>query len=417
MKSLRNNQRRESEARRGSTLVIALLGAIVLAGLAFGLVANGLGTERVREEHKSGLRAFYAAEAGLSDAWVQMSSGLIDPDDDLPATIGTAEDPMTLGPMSYWVEIEQVGQRSYALRSTGTNDGYQERLELMLSSQPTGFFRYACFGSEGVVLESNALIDSFDSTLGTYESQLDKESGFARENGDVGSNEDILLRSNTEVHGDCNPGPEGVVDDSAPGTYISGSTEPAKELFVLPPIEVPAIASSGSRTSNANLVLGPGEVHLTSLTMMGGTTLRIMGPATVVLDDLVLKSGASIVFDSAGGEIDLYGTGDFVLESNTNMTTLSDSAVDVTILLSGSNMGGKRDRLELSSNADFIGAIYAPDFTYKLRSNFDVYGSIICRQLTLSSNGEIHFDEALLYDDDGDEVNYDVVMWRELPRE
>ena len=70
--------------------------------------------------------------------------------------------------------------------------------------------------------------------------------------------------------------------------------------------------------------------------------------------------------------------------------------------------------VQLSSNADFVGAIYAPKITYSLGSNFDVYGSIICGRLTLASNGEIHFDEALLYDGEG-EPEYDVRLWHELP--
>jgi hypothetical protein len=150
--------------------------------------------------------------------------------------------------------------------------------------------------------------------------------------------------------------------------------------------------------------------------MMGGTTLTIRGPATVVLDSFRMRSGATIVLDASAGEIDLYGTGDFVLESNTEMRTLSDSAVDVTIFLSGNNMDrGFNNRVQLSSNADFIGAIYAPRVYYSLGSNFNVYGSIMCGRLDLSSNGEIHFDEALLYDGDGD-PEYFVALWHPLPR-
>jgi hypothetical protein len=238
---------------------------------------------------------------------------------------------------------------------------------------------------------------------------------FANENGNVGSNHDITLRSNTVVHGDCKPGPLGVLDDSAPRTYVSGSTEPAKEEFPMPPIEVPVISSSGSMVRSTDLVLGPGEVHLGSLLMQGGTTLTLRGPAKIVLDDYLIRSGASMIFDASQGEIELYGTGNFVLESNTVMRTLSDSALDVTIFLSGDNMTpGRRDRVQLSSNADFVGAIYAPKIAYSLGSNFDVYGSIICGRLSLASNGEIHFDEALLYDGDG-EPEYDVRLWHELP--
>ena len=170
--------------------------------------------------------------------------------------------------------------------------------------------------------------------------------------------------------------------------------------------------------SGGDLVLGPGEIHYDALLMQGGTTLTILGPATVVFDRFGMLSGAELIFDAQSGPIELHGTSDFVLESNTDMVTLSDSAVDVTIFLSGSNMtAGRRDRVQLSSNADFIGAIYAPNIFYRLESNFDVYGSIICGALDLYSNGEIHFDEALLYGGDGDSTDYLPTLWRVLPHQ
>lgn len=404
-----------ARARRGVALVMAVVIVAVLAGMTWALLAMNLGTEQLRVHDKSQQRAFYAAESGLSEAYARMNTGLIDPITDLPMNLGSSEAPLALGPSSYWVEIEALGPRSVSVRSTGVHDRTRQRLELVLARAPTGFFQFACFGAKGVLLESNAFIDSYDSELGSYASQIPAGQEFALENGNVGSNGDILLRSNTQVHGDCRPGPDGVLDDSAPRTYVSGSTEPAEELVAMPPIEVPSIPSSGSMVRSTDLVLGPGEVHLDSLLMQGGTQLTLVGPATIVLDEYQMRSGARMVFDATHGEIVLHGTGDFVLESNTDMRTLSDSALDVTILLSGDNMSpGRRDRIDLSSNADFVGAIYAPDISYRLGSNFDVYGSIICGELQLSSNGEIHFDEALLYDDDGDEIEYDVKLWREL---
>ena len=414
MKRSRVLQQRTHGSRRGIALVFALAAAAILGGLVWALLAMNLSTQRVRTQDESYQRSFYAAEAGLSDAYVRVTSGLVDPRT-LPTTIGSADDPMRLGPMSYWVDIESAGSRTVAMRSTGFKDGAQERLEMVLGQRPNGFFQFACFGAEGVLLDSNAFIDSYDSSLGSYDSQVQGGNDFANENGNVGSNRDIRLRSNTEIHGDCRPGPLGVLDDSAPRTYISGSTENADEEFPMPPIVVPTIPSSGSMVRNTNLVLGPGEVHLDSLRMQGGTTLTLKGPAKIVLDDYLMRSGAKMVFDASQGQIELHGTGNFVLESNTVMRTLSDSAVDVTIFLSGDNMTpGHRDRIQLSSNADFVGAIYAPKITYALGSNFDVYGSIICGRLTLASNGEIHFDEALLYDGEG-EPEYDVRLWHELP--
>ena len=51
-----------------------------------------------------------------------------------------------------------------------------------------GFFQWGAFGAEGIVLDSNARVDSYDSTLGTYDSQAvngshSSQSGQARYSG------------------------------------------------------------------------------------------------------------------------------------------------------------------------------------------------------------------------------------------
>lgn len=402
--------------RRGSAIVFAIIIAITIAVLAMALLATNLSTEKARVAGKDSQRAFYAAEAGLSDAYVRISNETIDFTGAPPYFVGTPANPISLAETTYFVEIEPVGDYGYILSSTGIDNNYVAKLELRILQPPSGFFQYAAFGAEGVNLKSNSFIDSYNSSNGSYASQIQAGNDFALENGQVGSNKDIIMGSNSVIHGDATPGPVGFLDDTAPGAVVTGSVAQAEEEFPFPPIEVPMIPSTGTLSGTTDVTLGPGDVHLDSLLLSGGATLTIIGPATVIIDEYQMKSGSEMVFDAANGEIDLYGTGNFVLESNTTMTTFTESAVDVTIFLSGDNMSpGAGDKVQLSSNADFNGAIYAPNIEYSLGSNFNVFGSIICGLLDLSSNGAIHFDEALLYADDGEVTNYDVALWRKLP--
>jgi hypothetical protein len=405
--------------RRGSAMVFALIVAMSMAALCVVLLTMSLGTERKREQADYAQRSLYVAEAGLSDAYVQLAEALADPSKPVPTQIpppGAYSTEVALGSSSYQVQITAAGPRDYSLVSTGADGSNRMRLELIAAPKATGFFQFAAFGAEGVVLDSNAFIDSYDSALGTYASQIKGGNTWARENGDVGSNADILLKANTEVHGDAQPGPGHIVDDSAPNTYVSGSMSPLEEELVLPPIVVPAIPSSGSVVASSDLVLGPGDVHYDSIRMMGGTTLTIVGPARIVSDDFEMKSNSRLVFDAAGGEIELYSTRDFLLESNSDVETLSHSALDVTIFLDGNNMTkAPPDQLELSSNSEFVGAIYAPNSKFTLGSNFSVFGSLMCGQLDLSSFGTIHFDEALLYDGYGATGELESKLWRRLP--
>jgi len=407
---------RSGKSRRGAALLYATLISVAIAGMCLALLMTNLGTEKARVQSQNEQRAFYAAEAGLSDVYMQLTEGVVECPEAGPLGFGTAEVPLALGSASYFVEVNALDSHSYSLTSTGLDGLSRERLELVLAEAPSGFFQYAAFGADGVVLDSNAFVDSYDSALGSYDSQVQGGNEFAKENGHVGSNKDILLKANTEIHGDAHPGPGHVVNDSAPGTYVSGSMEPADEELPFPPIEVPSLPSLGTYTASSNLTVGPGKVHYSSLTMKGGTKFKIVGPATVVLDKFTLKANSTLQFDTTNGPVEVYGTGDFVLASNSTVLTPTSSAVDVTLLLSGDNMKKTAPAtVQLSSNAQFVGAIYAPKVKFTLGSNFDIYGSIMCGFLDLSSNGEIHFDEALLYDGWGSTDEFEAQLWHKLP--
>ena len=403
--------------RQGSALLATLVLAVTAAGLCAALLTVNLTTGKARVRTEVSERSFYAAEGGLSDAYMQLTTGLIDPQAGAPVQIGQPGAEIPFGPSAYWVDVSETGPRTHSLVSTGSDGADEARLELVVSTKATGFFQFAAFGAEGVVLDSNSFIDSYDSAYGSYASQVQGGNEYAKENGDIGSNADILLKSNTEIHGDAQPGPGHIVDDSAPNIYVSGSMDPLEEPFLLPPIETPSITSSGALVGNGAVVLGPGDVHYSSIVMMGGSSLKIVGPARLVVDDFLLKSNTQLHFDATAGEIELYAPHDFELMSNSTVTTTSNSALDVTLFLDGNNLNpGPQDKLQLGANADFIGAIYAPNAKFSLASNFNVFGSIMCGQLDLSSFGEIHFDEALLYDGYGASGELEPLLWRVLPR-
>jgi len=404
-------------SRRGAALLIALVLALAMAGLCTALLAVNISTKKSRVQDQGGQRAFYAAEAGLSDGFMQLTEGLVKPDLGETVWIGTPEEPVAMGNSSYWVEIQPQGSRGYLVSSTGTDDADESRLGLLLGKKADGFFQWAAFGADGVVLDQNAFIDSYDSAEGTWESQVTGGHDYAKENGHVGSNGDIVVKSNTEIHGDARPGPGHIVNDSAPGTLITGSKEPLEEPFLLPEITVPVAPSKGSLVGSSSLTLGPGLIRYDSILMQGGATLTIKGPAQIVTGNLTMKSNTNLNFDTAEGKIELYSSKNFILESNSTVTTSSVSAVDVTLLLGGNNITKKpADSLQLGANADFVGAIYAPHAKFKLASNFNVYGSVMCQQLDLSSHGQIHFDEALLYDGWGASDELDTKLWQRLPR-
>jgi putative adhesin len=230
----------------------------------------------------------------------------------------------------------------------------------------------------------------------------------------VGSNQDIELSSNVGVFGDATPGPSGVVIDSAPAADVYGATSPADEPVVLDPVVVPSIPLSGGPLTVAGAkTVGPGPVHYKAVTVKAGGTLKIKGPATVVIDDLAVLSNANVIIDSASGPVEIYGTGDFELRSNSTITTLGQHAKDLSVFLTGDTDAFPAPIITLNSNSDFIGTIYAPEADLKLDSNFELFGAVVAESVTLASNSALHFDEDLLYED-GVEPQYEQLSWRVL---
>jgi hypothetical protein len=416
MERQRTKQGERGERRRGAALLYVVILAVVLAGMSLALLGMNLSTTKARVETANTQRSFYAAEAGISDAFYRVNAGRIPLPDVAPTYLGSGTSPLTLGTSSYWAVLTKLNSRSYSIDATGIDGRDQDRLELVMAEIPDGFFQYAAFGANGVLLESNAFVDSYDSSLGSYQSQVQGGNAFALEHGNVGSNSDIVMRSNTQIYGDAIPGPGHVVNDSAPGAFISGSTDPAKAPIPFPPIAVPTITSSGTLVGNSTVTLGPGNVHYDSVHMMGGSTLRVVGPANFVVDDLLMRSNTNLVFDSTAGPIQVYGTHNFVIDSNVTIQNVTASAVGVTLLLSGDNMSPRsHDQISIATNADFIGAIYAPNESFRIASNFNIYGSIMCGYLDLASYGKIHYDQALQYGY-GASHQYAPAMWHRLPR-
>jgi hypothetical protein len=406
--------------RRGSALLYAMILMVGLAGMCAALLAVTLRTGGAREDSRTSQRALYAAEAGLSDLFVQLTDGKLAVPAGQVLEFGSADAPIPLGPSAYYATVAALDPRTFAVDSTGVDGLESQRLQLVLGKEATGFFQFAAFGSKGVVLDSNSFVDSYDSAYGTYASQVKGGNDFAKENGDIGSNADIDMKSNTVVHGDVTPGVTGQVNFLGPNIEISGSTEPLEQPFPMPPIEWPAASSTASLVGTTDITLGPGVVAYKDVLMKGGSKLTLKGPVTFVVEDFQMLSNSALVFDPSGGQIELYAKHDFVLESNADVKSLSDSALDVTLFLGGDNMGTKKspgpDKVELGANAHFVGAIYAPNAQFKLASNFDIFGSIICGFLDLSSFGTIHFDEALLYDGHGSSGELETKLWRRLPK-
>jgi len=397
------------ESRRGSAIVTVMVVLAVLMVLlaAFVRLVGSAHAEQIQRSDDA--QALYVAEAGLADAYLALEEGRLPPQ-------SSPELPLEFGNASYWIETEPLGQRVYALRATAVERSSRERIELVVREIPDGFFRYAVFGDEGVTFDTSSFVDSYDSALGSYDDQYISNLKHAGEAGNVGSNADISLRTNTQIWGNANPGPEGELNLLGPNTFVSGLTDPALELVDLPPVDVPSIPSSGrAEVKRTTLYLGPGDVHYDSLQVISGGVVEIRGPARLVVDDLRLASNTRLEMITLGGPVEIYGTGNFQLESNSELVTNTIRPHDAAIYLSSNNVDGTpRANVEFNSNSQYTGLIYAPRAAIAIQTMFEIYGSVMARRVALGSNSAIHYDTSLLFDDENGPPVFEQVSWRPI---
>jgi hypothetical protein len=64
-----------------------------------------------------------------------------------------------------------------------------------------------------------------------------------------------------------------------------------------------------------------------------------------------------------------------------------------------------------NSNAKMYGTIFAPNAKVSIDSNFELFGAVIAREVSLSSNSMIHYDEQLL-NAGGQPTAYSSLCWR-----
>lgn len=401
-----------SGGRTGSALVTAIVVTMVLGTMA--VVFMTISARHQQEGDAAGgeLNAFYAADAGLSAALVELKNGG-------DGTLGSDQAPVSFGGLDYWVAASAVDASVTSLVATGSDGNHQSRIEMLVKDNSTEITDFGIFGKKLVALKSNGKVDSYDSSKGTYASEV--SGAYAHANGNVGSNDNITVASNTKVYGYAQYGPDKSDSISvAANVTISDGYGAAKTQVTLPPISVPAgYPSKGALnvTNKAPATIGPGNFQYTTISTNSNSTLTVKGPCNLVITSAAtISSNSTWKLDDSGGPIAIYALKDFELKSNSTVTPTSNDPTKLTLYLSGvhANAGSSSPKIDFSSNSQFFGTIYAPDLAVTINSNFELYGSVKATWLTLSSNSKIHFDEKLAAGALDPGKGYTVVAWRPL---
>ena len=399
-----------TSTRRGASLLTALALTVVVAGLSLALLAVAQRHAKEGVFTDSRTSGFFVAEAGIQESLALLAAGE-------SGAVGTALAPRAFAGGTYWVDATPLGADLTSIVATANVGDAQFVHGAVARTFEAPFFIHAAFGEESLELGSGAMVDSWSSDDGSYVSQATNTMApftYAGTGGHVASNGQIDLASNTAVYGDASAGPHQPTSMGS-GAHVAGSNLPLPREIDMPAIDVPVIASSGTLSLGVgnSVVVPPGDHAYDAIDVGGNSVLMIQGPATLVVEDFEVKSNAVFIIDATNGPVEIFGTGDFILNSNSVVQVLSDHAADVSVQLTGSDDPGDPNHatIALDANSDFTGTIYAPNSALKLSSNMTIFGAIKAKAVALASNSNLHFDTALLDAGGGGTLDAEIVYW------
>lgn len=360
----------------GSALVAALFIVMVLLGMSSALLSTSFFRQSAARAATARERAYENALTGLAVALFEIRQDLDTGGDGVGAASGS------LAGGAYRITISPVfaGPGEYTLTASGSCGGVSQAMEVVVA--PESAVGFGLFGRDGISMSGSFSVDSYDSTLGSYASQVGVD--HAGDEGHIASNGNIVAGGGI-IHGNATPGPGFTV--SSPGN-VTGATAPAAEPVTMPPyVYSPPIASMGIWSGTGTI--STGTYRYTTLTLSGGSILTISGDVTLYVDDKFTASGSSIIDVLPGGSLTIHhGANDFTV-SGGGIVNRDQDPSKMTLY------SASLKKFTLSGGSDFHGLVYAPETQFVASGGSDLYGVIVARTATLSAAGHLHFDTSL----------------------
>jgi hypothetical protein len=249
-------------------------------------------------------------------------------------------------------------------------------------------------------LGSHALVDSFDSGVGSYNSTTN--SGLR---GNVGANGDVEIDHNGSIDGNVQAGDDLIKSSgvTVTGTQASGLSPNSTDAGV----SFPSVTASGAPPTSGitpSSYINP-TTGVLNVPRDGTVTLSA---GTYYLTNVIMGDNATL--KTTGGAVTIYVTGQ---PHQANGSKLADLGSNVTMGAPGTQLQiiAKSDAKSDGSTTDYLtfvaqdnfslyGSLYGKNTDVYLGNNSQVYGSIIGRTVRVysrsSTPSKIHYDQAML---------------------
>jgi len=409
---------------RGSVLALSLIASLILFALTAPFLVRLSGGYRATERGFVGMAALNLAEAGVERAIWELNKGDIATwsgtllERHLTLTSIATNDGKTVGDVD--IVVTNPASDNPVVGTTGRvawigGRTVSRSLRVVLKHGFKSHFDFGIFGDEGFDLHGDAYTDSYNSQVGLYDPL------HPNDRGDVGTNADqrwdVALLNNTRVNGNAISGfqsdPE-VVIRLANNAMITGTKSALETPKLLPVYPPPLLTDRGALSiptgSYDTLITASGKY--TSLSLAANSKVTISGKVTLFVDGNFTMNSNTTIDILPGSEVEIIlGNGTFTQQSNTQINNLTMDPHNLAILGTASF-----HNMNWQSNSALYGVVYVPEANVDYAANSDLFGSIVCNYIHMSSNAGIHYDESLgVWEKYGTYTgDYVVKSWQEI---
>ncbi|MFT7670331.1 MAG: hypothetical protein ACI8X5_003039 [Planctomycetota bacterium] len=187
MKQVRIRQCRQS--RRGGALLIAILATLALAGMGAAMMAMSGSSKKEGSASVEKMRSLYVAEAGVSEAILDVNRNGIDAWEDAGTSTWGSEDTPNFSSGTHWGEMAVNGDGTVRIKAHGASQGQERAIEAVILAPIGGIYDNALFAGNS---DGDPLYDLEFGGVGTQGDAI---------NGDIYSGGNIVVSEGATVSG------------------------------------------------------------------------------------------------------------------------------------------------------------------------------------------------------------------------
>jgi hypothetical protein len=202
--------------QNGSALVVVLVASLLMAGAAYAFVLAVVGESAAERSRTERAKATYVAEAGTADAVANLVPTM---DPDVPATLGTEEDPVPFAGGAYHVTAVAEPDETFTVVSRATYGSAQVAIETRWGRAFHPLRDHAIYSGNRTVAANNL-------ALGGTGTQRDIVNGKVHVNGN------LALNGASAINGDA------AATGTITGNPVNGEAKPGAATIAPPDLKV-----------------------------------------------------------------------------------------------------------------------------------------------------------------------------------